>query len=71
MVFEKMAITPTTFHDETNNSHSHFEEKIFQVIHYLKEVSHKRPDIDSIFDFVNKPTASNITKNVLLDRIQH
>ena len=31
----------------------------------MKEVSHKRPDIDSIFDFINKSTVSNITKESL------
>ena len=57
-----MVITPTIIHDDVNNSHSHFEEKIFQAIDHLKEVSHKRPDIDSIFDFINKSAASNITQ---------
>ena len=65
VAFEKMAITPKIIHDDVNNSHSHFEEKIFQTIHHLKEASHKRADIDSIFDFINKSTASNITKESL------
>ena len=52
MAFEKMAITPTITHDDVNNSHSHFEEKIFQAIDHLKEVSRKSTDIDSIFDFI-------------------
>ena len=50
------------YHDDVNNSHSDFEEKMFQVIDHLKEVSHKRRDIDLIFDFINKSTASNVTK---------
>ena len=62
MAFEKMPITPTIFHDDVNNSHSHFNEKIFQGIDRLKEVGHKRPDIHSISDFINKSTASNLTK---------
>ena len=65
MTFGKMAITPSIFHDDVNNSYSQFKEKIFQAIDHLKEVSHKRPDIDSIFDFINKSTASKITKESL------
>ena len=59
MAFEKMAITSTIIHDGVNNSHSHFEENI----DHLKEISHKRQDIDSIFDFINKSTASDLTKD--------
>ena len=44
--FEKMTITPKIIHDDVNNSHSHFEEKICHTIDHLKEVSHKRADID-------------------------
>ena len=65
VAYEKMLITPKIIHDDVNDSHSHFEEKIFQAIDYLKEVSHKRPDIDSTFGFINKSTASNITKESL------
>ena len=65
MAFEKMPITPTIFHDDVNNSHSHFNEKIFHGIDLLKEVGHKRPDIHSISDFINKSTASNLTKESL------
>ena len=60
-----MPITPTIFHDDVNNSHSHFNEKIFQGIDLLKEVGHKHPDIHSISDFINKSTASNLTKESL------
>ena len=69
MAFEKMAITLKIIHDDVNNTHSHFEEKIFQVIDHLKEVSHKRPDINSIFDLINKSTGSNITKESLEETI--
>ena len=65
MAFEKMPITPTIFHDDVNNSHSLFQEKIVQGIDRLKEVSHKRSDIHSISDFINKSTASNLTKESL------
>ena len=63
--FEKITVTPKSIHDDVNNSHSHIEEKIFQAIDHLKEVSHKRPDIDSIFEFINKLTASDMTKEPL------
>ena len=65
MAFEKMPITSTIFHDDVNNSHSLFQEKIIQGIDRLKEVSHKRSDIHSISDFINKSTASNLTKESL------
>ena len=65
MAFEKMPITPTIFHDDVNNSHSHFNEKIFQGIDLLKKVGHKRPGIHSISDFINKSAASNLTKESL------
>ena len=65
MPFEKMVNIPTNIHDDVRDSHSHSEEKIFQAIDHLKEVSHKRPDIDSIFNFINKSTAYNITKESL------
>ena len=35
----------------------------------MKGISHKRPDVDSIFDFITRTTASNITKEVLADII--
>ena len=69
MAFEKMPITPTIFHDDVNNSHSHFNEKIFQGIDLLKKVGHKRPGIHSISDFINKSTASNLTKESLEELI--
>ena len=69
IAFEKMVITPTIIHYDVTNSHSHFENKIFKAIDHLKEVSHKRPDIDSIFDFINKSTVSNITKESLEETI--
>ena len=65
MAFEKMAITRTIIHDDVRNFYSHFEENVFQAIDHLKEVSHKRPDIDTIFDFLNKSTASNVTTESL------
>ena len=65
LALEKMAITLAIINDDLKNSHLHFEEKIFQAIDHLKEVSHKRPDIDSIFYFINKPTDSKMAKESL------
>ena len=58
MAFQKMPITPTIIHDDVNNPHYYFEEKIFKAIDHLKVVRHRSPDIDSVFDFINKSTAS-------------
>ena len=35
----------------------------------MKGISHKVPDINSIFDFITRTTASNITKEALADII--
>ena len=35
----------------------------------MKGISHKVPDINSIFDFITRTTASNITKEALTDII--
>ena len=65
MFYSKLAITPGITQDDANNSHSQFEDKAFQAIDYLKGVCHKRPDTDSIFDFINTSMASNTTKESL------
>ena len=43
--------------------------KILEAIDHLKGISHRRPDVHSIFDFSTRTTASNITKKVLADII--
>ena len=48
---------------------SHFKPKILEAIDHLKGISHKRPDVDSIFGFITRPTASNITNEALADII--
>ena len=40
-----------------------------EAIDHLRGISHKRPDVDSIFDFITRKTASNITKKALADII--
>ena len=40
-----------------------------EAIDHLKGISHERPDVDSIFDFITRTTASNITKEALADII--
>ena len=48
---------------------SHFKPKILEAIDHLKGISHKCPDVDSIFDFIIRTTASYITKEALADII--
>ena len=64
---EKQAITHLDVN--VNINISHFKPKILEAIDHLKGISHKRPDVDSIFDFITRTTASNITKEALADII--
>ena len=61
--FEKLAITHSDINANINISH------ILEAIDHLKGISHKRLDVDSIFDFITRTTASNITKKALADII--
>ena len=63
VAFEKLAITHSDINANINISH------ILEAIDHLKGISHKRPDLDSIFDFITRTTASNITKKALADII--
>ena len=65
--FEKLAITHSDIN--VNINISHFKPKILEAIDHLKGISHKRPDVDSIFYFITRTTASNITKEALADII--
>ena len=38
---------------------------ILDAIDHIKTIRHKRADINAIFDYINKSTASNINKNVI------
>ena len=39
--------------------------KILEAIDHIKTIRHKRADINVIFDYINKNTASNINKNAI------
>ena len=67
VAFEKLAITHSDIN--VNINIPHFKPKILEVIDHLKGSSHKRPDVDSIFDSITRTTASNITKEALADII--
>ena len=67
VAFEKLAITHSDINANINISH--FKPKILEAIDHLKGISDKRPDLDSIFDFITRTTASNITKEALVDII--
>ena len=63
VAFKKLAITHSDIN--VNIIISHFKPKILEPIDHLKDISHKRPDADSIFDFITRATDSNITKESL------
>ena len=67
MAFKKLAITHSDLNANINISH--FKPEILETIDHLKGISLKRPDVDSIFDFIIRTTASNITKETLADII--
>ena len=67
MSFEKLAITHSD--KNANINISHFKPKILEAIDHLKGISHKRSDVGSIFDFITRTTASNITKEALANFI--
>ena len=71
MAFEKMAVIPTIIHGGINNSHLHFEKRLFQAVDHLKEFSHNCPDIDSSFYFIKKSRGSNVTKESLKEIITY
>ena len=39
-----------------------FLSQTLATIDHIKDISHKHPDLDAIFDFIKKSTASNIEK---------
>ena len=67
VAFKKLAITHSDLNANINISH--FKPEILEAIDHLKGISHKRPDVDSIFDFIIRTTASNTTKETLADII--
>ena len=67
VAFEELVITHSDLNAKINISH--FKPKILEAIDHLKGISHKHPYVDSIFDFITRATASNITKEALADII--
>ena len=67
VTFEKMAITHSDLNTKLNISR--FKPKILEAINHLKGISHKRPGVESIFHFITRTTAFNITKEALADII--
>ena len=66
-VFEKLAVT----HSDTNANIniSHFKPKILKAVDHLKGISHKCLNVDSVFGFITRTAAFNITKESLADII--
>ena len=67
VAFEKVAITHSDLNSKINTSR--FKPKILEAIDHLKGIRHKRPAVDSIFHFITRTTASNITNEALADII--
>ena len=67
-VFEKLAITHSDINANINISH--FKPKILEAVDHLKGISHKRLDVDSVFGFITRTAAFNITKEALADIIR-
>ena len=42
-----------------------FKPQRLATIDHIKDISHKRPDLDAIFDFIKKSTLSNIDNDAL------
>ena len=56
-----------------NNDHDScfalWKPKILEAIDHIKTIRHKRADINAIFNYIDKSTASNINKNAIEDFI--
>ena len=66
--FEKLNIIDEQPYKEKcseSSEFSFFKPQILAAVDHIKEISHKRPDIDAIFDFIKRSTASNIDKEVI------
>ena len=42
-----------------------FKSKILTAIDYISDITHKRPDLDAVFHFIKKSTASDIDKEAI------
>ena len=67
VAFGKLAITHSDLNANINIPH--FKPKILEAIDHLKGISHKRPDVHSIFDLITGTTTSNLNKEALADII--
>ena len=66
--FEKLNIIdeqPYKKNCSESSEFSIFKPQILAAIDHIKDISHKRPDHDAIFDFIKKSTASNIDKEAI------
>ena len=51
--------------NDYNSCFALWKPKILEAIDHIKTVRHNHADINAIFDYINKNTASNINKNVI------
>ena len=71
IAFDKLKIAPETkgsIKENSNNLDNGIKSMILDSIDKLRGKK-KRPDIDSIFDFLSKTVATNIDKDTLTDSI--
>ena len=69
--FDKLNVTPemeSSIKENNNNLHNCIKTMILDSIDKLRGKK-KRPDIDSIFDFLSKTVATNIDKDTLTNSI--
>ena len=52
VAFEKLAITDSVINANINKW-GHVKPKILEAIDHLKSISHKRPDVDLILEFIS------------------
>ena len=55
-------VIPDNDHD---SCYALWKPKTLEAIDHIKTIRHKRADINAIFDYINKNTASNINKNAI------
>ena len=65
---EKLKILDEQPYEEkcsVSSKFSIFKPQILPAIDHIKDISHKRPDLDASFDFIRKSTTSNIDKEAI------
>ena len=67
VAFGKLAITHSDLNANINIAH--LKPKILETTDHLKGISHKRSDVDSIFDLITGTTTSNLNKEALAEII--